>query len=600
MSGEKPKKGVISGFVSSVLEFFRLSHQETTTTLAQPIYEELNAQGDEADQRAEEVRLARDRVRQRLEALQAELKERDEVDAGKFLAQSLHAAFPLSMLHHDNKHVIEDGNEQVAAPSSSTPAESTTVSGREFEHYFPIEVRMWSSFDVEMEKLKTFATDKIVKRPVEQEPDETIVFYSDKTFNAYWINPRSATMRVMHELFPSSHYRKGRFTDCKKGPGKPDECFWIFDDGIDKQPMNIVTLAHKHPGVTFETDQSIPQIVAAGEPAVLDNKTAKQCTLCTLTQTFTYQLHNKCKYGCFSNWEFWMFTMRQIQNGREILYVSKWIKRDQARLAYATLLHLACNDLHATESKFTGSTGLVPQWIKTKPRDQQEQNPAPSSGDQQNSGGIAETTTLTALGVTSLTLLDDFKVLGHTEKSHTRRLTVNGRDIVAKLVDFHGVPKHSDFSERDLYDLEMNEVRIYDHLREVQGKLIPTFLYHGMDFNSIWATAVTTYEGEPLSKMKITSEIRAAAVASLREIHALGVLHGDIALRNAVWNNKRVVWVDLELSSLRGEGSTHFDQEAAREVKDLLELLGPEPQPEVRRERKRLTCISKVCPCVCT
>ena len=66
-------------------------------------------------------------------------------------------------------------------------------------------------------------------------------------------------------------------------------------------------------------------------------------------------------------------------------------------------------------------------------------------------------------------LLDKFEVLGNTTKSHTRRVQVNGQDLVVKVVDFLGTPKCGEFSAENLYEYEWNEVRTYYHLRDLHS-----------------------------------------------------------------------------------------------------------------------------------
>jgi len=71
------------------------------------------------------------------------------------------------------------------------------------------------------------------------------------------------------------------------------------------------------------------------------------------------------------------------------------------------------------------------------------------------------------------------------------------------------------------------------------------------------------------------------AVPALRALHAAGVVHGDAALRNAVWRVRgssgssgsgdgAVLWLDLEMASLRGSedfaDDAEFEVAAAREL----------------------------------
>ena len=188
----------------------------------------------------------------------------------------------------------------------------------------------------------------------------------------------------------------------------------------------------------------------------------------------------------------------------------------------------------------------------------------------------ATPTTQLAFGVTALMYLPGV-VLSATDKSVTRRVQVNGRDLVAKYVDFNGGPKHSGFSYRELVDLMENEVRAYLYLKAagLEGQLAPRFVFRGSDINFIWVF-VTTYEGESLEKLaeldNLGPDVRRGALASLRRLHAAGVLHGDVELRNAVLrpSDGAVVWIDLEMAQLRGDPSVEdFDACAEAEERAL-------------------------------
>jgi len=214
-----------------------------------------------------------------------------------------------------------------------------------------------------------------------------------------------------------------------------------------------------------------------------------------------------------------------------------------------------------------------------------------------------DTTTTEALGVDALLLVRPYQVLAHTNKSHTRRVTVHGRDLAAKIVDFHGTPKHTSWSARELYDLEWNEVRAYHALKALQGRVVPEFLYHGSDLNFLWATAVTTYEGVSLrhlvdDKGKLPAGAKAKAIGALRALHAAGVLHGDAELRNAVWRERdgAVLWMNLEMAMLRDEVN-EFAAKAEREVADVASLLEDvaEEAPPPRRSRCAFTRLPLCC-----
>jgi len=295
--------------------------------------------------------------------------------------------------------------------------------------------------------------------------------------------------------------------------------------------------------------------------------------------------------------------------------MSPWYPRTRARAAWAYYMTLAAANA-GVANPARGNVNDVPEWLLPPP----EEKP----GDDQGGGGGAggggatggatagasgssarktnkdggptaelealypDTTTKDALGVDAVLLLPEYEMVSLTEKSHARRFTLNGRDLVAKIVDFHGTPKHTEWSARTLYDLEWNEVRAYHALKEVQGRVVPEFLYHGSDMNHLWATAVTTYEGASLQKLldergALPAGARAKALDALRALHATGVVHGDAALRNAVWRVRgssessgsgggggAVLWLDLEMASLRGSedfaDDAEFEVAAAREL----------------------------------
>ena len=126
-----------------------------------------------------------------------------------------------------------------------------------------------------------------------------------------------------------------------------------------------------------------------------------------------------------------------------------------------------------------------------------------------------------------------------------------------RAVDLHGLPKHDkDWPLEAIEHAMENEVRVYDYLRDSWGQLVPHFVMRGPDFNFLWVT-VTTYEGVSLQRLVdeddgLTLAVKAGALRSLSQLHARGVIHGDVELRNAVWraNDGLVLWVDLEFAKL--------------------------------------------------
>ena len=153
------------------------------------------------------------------------------------------------------------------------------------------------------------------------------------------------------------------------------------------------------------------------------------------------------------------------------------------------------------------------------------------------------------------------KTLSYSDKSVTKRGMVNGRDLVWKTVDFHGTPKHTDWTYEDLESMMENEVDVYDRLKVLQGKSIPEFVFRGSDLNFLWVV-VTTYEGQSLESLdKINDDVKRKARLALGNLHEHGVLHGDVALRNAVLRegDGAVLWVDLEMAKVVGKNVSPDD-----------------------------------------
>ena len=58
---------------------------------------------------------------------------------------------------------------------------------------------------------------------------------------------------------------------------------------------------------------------------------------------------------------------------------------------------------------------------------------------------------------------------------------------------------------------------------------------------------VLTFGGYSLNHVRTLPDADATAIEGLRAIHALGILHGDVARRNMLWDAKeqRVIWHDF-------------------------------------------------------
>ena len=106
-------------------------------------------------------------------------------------------------------------------------------------------------------------------------------------------------------------------------------------------------------------------------------------------------------------------------------------------------------------------------------------------------------------------------------------------------MDLRGL-RHLGISWSSAERMMENEVRAYGVLGErgAQGLLVPRFVFRGPDLAFMWAV-VTSYEGVSLQGIVdaaggLPRELKAKAAEALRALHDIGVVHGDVELRNAV------------------------------------------------------------------
>jgi predicted Ser/Thr protein kinase len=81
------------------------------------------------------------------------------------------------------------------------------------------------------------------------------------------------------------------------------------------------------------------------------------------------------------------------------------------------------------------------------------------------------------------------------------------------------------------------EHRVYQQLQVLQGSCVPRVLGHGLiAFYNEYFLALELLHGTPLARLPQPLEpaVWDGAVAALRQVHALGVLHGDVRLENFV------------------------------------------------------------------
>ena len=148
-----------------------------------------------------------------------------------------------------------------------------------------------------------------------------------------------------------------------------------------------------------------------------------------------------------------------------------------------------------------------------------------------------------------------------------------------------------------------HEMKVYDKLSELQGTVIPRFLYAGSivdaskwvipEKGEIYAFA-TTYEGRSLSSIEaLSNESVEKAVEGLQEIHKCGVLHADLELRNLVLDekSKQIKFVDFGNAKTLEDFETQkdFDKECNREIQTLkneLSVLLPTDKSDENKDKE--------------
>ena len=346
----------------------------------------------------------------------------------------------------------------------------TSLKNRSFEHFMPRHIKDWEEF----EGLKQAWVDEIGDCIIPK-PDELLtetIFDSEREFNNYWERPRLATSKVTSILSPHLPLSTAKFRSKKPdGTGVTDE--YMIVGG-----RSLQVTEYKHPGVRFFTDVTVAALASLPPPPEGEiGRGPKGNVLKSLIQTYTYMVSDRTsliKFGAFSNWDFWVFFNRVVENGEEVLYLSPWYHRSVARLAWAIFITLAAAP-HVGDDALS-LTSPVPDWLlpkKDEPKDgdkdqlgrgsvQSKSASAGSSNKKGPSGGPSDaleelypdTTTAEALGIRALLWVQPFQMLSLSEKSHTRRVLVNGRDLVVKIVDYYRTPSHTEWSQEDLYELE--------------------------------------------------------------------------------------------------------------------------------------------------
>ncbi len=139
----------------------------------------------------------------------------------------------------------------------------------------------------------------------------------------------------------------------------------------------------------------------------------------------------------------------------------------------------------------------------------------------------------------------------------------------------HGIRtiiKSFDGADSDAVEAYNAERRVYKRLRALQGKHIPRLLFWGPLQETTNPTLVLERCGTPLVRAKLTDQQRVAAEEALSALHSKGFAHGNLSLRNLLWDaaKMRVVLIDLAEAYRPSRSSTCMSDEK-NELKALLE-----------------------------
>lgn len=130
--------------------------------------------------------------------------------------------------------------------------------------------------------------------------------------------------------------------------------------------------------------------------------------------------------------------------------------------------------------------------------------------------------------------------------------------ISRRLGQYQGVECFMKIVDRKMYEEVDMEVAIYKRLRDLQGYAIPKFIGCGNLCGVVDILILEDYRGA------CTSQDVEDVLTPLRQLHAPGVLHGDIRRQNVVCRAPReFVWIDF------GKSEIHNVTEA--EMKDEIE-----------------------------
>ncbi|KAF9153954.1 hypothetical protein BG015_002260 [Linnemannia schmuckeri] len=269
-----------------------------------------------------------------------------------------------------------------------------------------------------------------------------------------------------------------------------------------------------------------------------------------LKQAFGYMRLNGYRYGVLSTYEQTWFLMRVEQNSTG-LWVSPTVAFDSTEptllQCYLWFIRKAHND-H--------------EWIMDPPNDQEletileDENP-PDDKRERKDSQLRMKTRSSSKGTTRVVLpaFDNMELISHDERAQTYKASWQGRNVVVKKCDL--------WNERPIAQELKHEARIYQVLRTLQGRYIPTLRIAAVA-DGMEVVLVTDFVGCDISRVRLDNADQGKIRAALSAIHDLGVVHGDLRPQNILvqrdGSTSSFYFVDFGLSRITTDKSELFQE----------------------------------------
>ncbi|KAG0375054.1 hypothetical protein BGX24_009603 [Mortierella sp. AD032] len=204
------------------------------------------------------------------------------------------------------------------------------------------------------------------------------------------------------------------------------------------------------------------------------------------------------------------------------------------------------------------------EWIKDPPNDQDletilEDENSPDDKPERTDNQLRIKTRSTSKITTRVVLpvFDNMELISHNESAHTYKASWQGRSVVVKKCDL--------WNERAVVQELRHEARIYQVLRTLQGRCIPTLRIAAVA-DGFEMVLVTDLVGCDVSRVRLDDSDQEKIRRVLSAIHDLGVVHGDLRPQNIVvqrdGSTSSFYFVDFGLSRITTDKSELFQETA--------------------------------------